>query len=493
MFESVRRHQRIFLGIVLLLIIPSFVVVGAWDMISPRSDANTVAKVGRQKIQLQQWERAHQQTLDQVRAQLGGRVDPAMFDTPASRLATLNDLVTRQVLLDSAVKMRLGVSDAQMREVIAGIPAVQKDGKFDMARYQQALKAQGLTAEAFEQSVRADLITEMMPAAIARTNLVPRSVARRLAQTGLESRSVRIKKFAASEFMASAQVTDAEIEAFYKTNAAQFQTPDEVDIAIVAFTKPGSADQVEQFSNLVYEQSDSLEPAARKLNLPVQNVRGIRREGPTGKVAAELQPVLANPKMLAAIFSADALVNKRNTEAVEIAPGVLASARVTAHRPAAPIALASVKNDISQALRSQKARQQASDAANAAQQAFASSKALPSGISAAKPLVRENLGKPSAELPVDLQQAIFSADIRSLPAVVSVPADARTGAAWLAVIDSAQIPAADAGAVKDSLGRELQRLEQALARETLDRWVLLRRNEAGVEVFADRLAKAQNR
>ncbi len=59
MFESVRRHQRIFLGIVLLLIIPSSAVGGAWDPIAPSSDATTVAKVGRQKIALNQWERVH--------------------------------------------------------------------------------------------------------------------------------------------------------------------------------------------------------------------------------------------------------------------------------------------------------------------------------------------------------------------------------------------------------------------------------------------------
>lgn len=492
MFEAVRRHQRIFLILTLLLVIPSFVVVGAWDLISPSSDANTVAKVGRQKIPYAQWEKAHQQALEQVRAQLGGRVDPAMFDTPASRLSTLDDLVMRQVLLDTAVKMRLGVSDAQMRQVISGIPSLQKDGKFDMQRYQQVLKAQGLTAEGFEQSLRADLMTEVLPASIARTTIVPRSVARRLAQAQLESRSVRIKKFAATDFMASVQVSDAEIDAFYKSNAAQFQTPEEVDIAVVAFAKPGSADQVEQFANLVYEQSDSLEPAARKLNLPVQTVRGLRREGPTGKPSPELQRVLSNPKMLASIFSADAIVNKRNTEAIEIAPGVLASARVTAHRPAAAIALASVKNEIAQILRSQKARQQASDAASAAQQAFASSKTLPAGISASKTLVRADIGKPS-ELSVDALSAVFAADLRSLPASVSVAADARSGAAWMIVIEASQVPALDTAAVKDTLGRELQRFEQASARDGLDRWMLLHRNEAGVTIFADRLAKSQNR
>jgi len=183
MFESVRRHQRIFLGLILVLIIPSFVVVGAWDLIAPGSDAGTVATVGRQKIQKFEWERSHQQRIDQIRAQLGGRIDPNLLDTQASRLSTLEDLVTQQVLLHAAESLRVRISDEQMRRTIAAIPAVQKDGRFDMGLYQQALKAQGLTAEGFEQRVRADLALELVPAAIGRSTMVPRSVARRLTQS----------------------------------------------------------------------------------------------------------------------------------------------------------------------------------------------------------------------------------------------------------------------------------------------------------------------
>jgi len=200
MFESVRRHQRIFLGVILLLIIPSFVVVGAWDLIAPGGGANTVAKVGKREISLQQWEQSHQQAIEQVRAQLGGRIDPSILDSSASRLSTLNDLVNQQILFAAAVDLKVRVTDEQMRRAIASIPAVQKNGQFDMALYQQALKAQGLTAEGFEQRVRADMLTEILPASIAGTSMAPRSVARRLAQLAAETRTVRVKKFAAADF-----------------------------------------------------------------------------------------------------------------------------------------------------------------------------------------------------------------------------------------------------------------------------------------------------
>lgn len=493
MFESVRRHQRIFLGVILLLIIPSFVVVGAWDLIAPGGGANTVAKVGKREITFQQWEQSHQQAIEQVRAQLGGRIDPSILDSSASRLSTLNDLVNQQILFAAAVDLKVRVTDEQMRRAIASIPAVQKNGQFDMALYQQALKAQGLTAEGFEQRVRADMLTEILPASIAGSSMAPRSVARRLAQLSAETRTVRVKKFAAADYASSVKVTDAEIEEFYKSNSAQFQTPEELDIAIVAFAKPGSADMVEQFSNLVYEQSDTLDPAAKKVGLPIHTVKGVRRTGPTSIAPPEVLRALSDPKFMAALFGSDTIVNRRNTEAIEIGPGLLASARVIAHRPAAPIALAAVKAQIERSIRDRKASELASQAAESAVKEFASSKTLPSGTTAARPLGRADLQKQTSELPAEVLQAVFTAELKSLPATVTVPASSRNNAAWLVVVESAQVPGPDAQVVKDQLGRYFQILEQTAARDTLDRWVELKRQSSGVKTYPEKIAKSDAR
>lgn len=493
MFESVRRHQRIFLGVILLLIIPSFVVVGAWDLIAPGGGANTAAKVGKRDITVQQWEQSHQQALEQIRRQLGGRIDPAILDSSASRLSTLNDLVTQQVLLSAAVDLKVRVSDEQVRRAISSIPAVQKNGQFDMALYQQALKAQGLTPESFEQRVRADMLAEILPATLGSTAMVPRSVARRLAQSSSETRSVRIKKFASADYAGAITVTDAEVEEFYKANAAQFQTPEEVDIAVVAFAKPGSADMVEQFSNLVYEQSDTLEPAAKKVGLPIQTVRNVRRSGPTAIAPPEVLRALSDPRFMTALFSSETILNRRNTEAIEIGPGLLASARVIAHRPAAAVPLASVKPQIERSLRDRKAAERATQSAEAAVKEFASSKTMPAGTTPARALVRTDLQKQGGDLPIEVLQAVFAAELKSLPATVSVPASNRNNAAWLVVVESAQVPDVDSPAVKDQLGRYFQIMEQSAARDTLDRWVELQRQAIGVKIYPDKITKAETK
>jgi peptidyl-prolyl cis-trans isomerase D len=104
------------------------------------------------------------------------------------------------------------------------------------------------------------------------------------------------------------------------------------------------AEFAEQFSNTVYEQASSLKPAADAAKLPVQVSPWIVK-GQGSQVHS-----LNNPKLLAEIFSDDAIKAKRNTSAVEVAPNMLVSARVIEHKAAELRPLEAVKADIEKRL-----------------------------------------------------------------------------------------------------------------------------------------------
>jgi len=105
------------------------------------------------------------------------------------------------------------------------------------------------------------------------------------------------------------------------------------------------AESAEAFSNLVYEQPDSLKPAAERFKLQVQTTPWI------AKSASQELGALDNPKLLAALFSQDSIKNKRNTDAIEVAPGALVAARVLEHQPAVQRSFDEVKKDIGEKLR----------------------------------------------------------------------------------------------------------------------------------------------
>ncbi len=111
-------------------------------------------------------------------------------------------------------------------------------------------------------------------------------------------------------------------------------------------------EMAEEFRNMVYEQSDSLQPAAEHFMLPIQKSDWISRK--EGK-----PPYFTNGKLLQAIFSEDSIENKRNTESIEVTPDTLISARVLDHRPAAMRSITVVREEITKLV----ARQQATDRA----------------------------------------------------------------------------------------------------------------------------------
>ena len=193
---------------------------------------------------------------------------------------------------------------------------------------------------------------------------------------------------------------------------------DEVRSEIVAELKAQAASRkfaeaAEAFTNMVYEQSDSLAPAAEKFKLKVEK-SGLVSRNPDPKTLAALGP-LANPKILGALFSEDAIKNKRNTEAVEIAPNTLLAARVVEHVAATSVAFETVKADIEKLLKAQEAAALAKAAGEARlAELKKGNDDAKTGWSAVKNASRMQ----ARDLPPAGMQAVFKAEVQKLPTFV---------------------------------------------------------------------------
>lgn len=130
---------------------------------------------------------------------------------------------------------------------------------------------------------------------------------------------------------------------------AQVKPLEEVKGEIAAEIKKQKAaklysDLSEQFTDTVYSQYESLKPAADKLKLKIETMDGISRQPNPILGAAPFN----NAKFLTVLFSDDVQKNKRNTEAVEVAPQTLVSGRIVEFKPAARKPLAEVEAAIKQ-------------------------------------------------------------------------------------------------------------------------------------------------
>lgn len=170
------------------------------------------------------------------------------------------------------------------------------------------------------------------------------------------------------------------------------------------------AEAAENFTNLVYEQSDSLKPAAEKYGLTIQTADNVGRQPAAN--AAKGSP-LASARLLGALFGDEVARNKRNTEAIEIAPGQLAAARVVEYRAARRKPMADVRDELRQAVIAEQAGKLARQAGEARLAELRAGKSDATGFQPARTLRR---GDP-AGLPPLLVDAVFRMPSQSLPSL----------------------------------------------------------------------------
>ncbi len=263
MFDFVRKHTKVMQFLLFLLIFPSFVLFGLEGYNRFKEKGEPVAKVDGREILQSEWDAAHKQEVERLRQQMP-TLDAKLLDSPAARYSTLERLVRDRVLAAAAAQSKLVTSDQrlarelQRNEMIASLRG--PDGKLDMARYRQLVGAQGMSPEMFEANVRADVSSRQVLAGLGGTSFATPAQARVSLDAFLEKREVQVGRFAPTDYASQVHPTDAELEAYYKANAAQFQAPEQADIEYVVLdldTVKKSLAVNEQDLKTYYEQNAS--------------------------------------------------------------------------------------------------------------------------------------------------------------------------------------------------------------------------------------------
>lgn len=569
MFDFVRKHTKILQFVLFLLIFPSFVLFGVESYTRMSDKGDVVARIGRTDIHQSEWDAAHKNESDRLRQQMP-QLDAKLLDSPEARYASLERIVRDRVIFAAAQKSRLVAGDEALARELHSNPVIASlrgpDGKLDMARYRQILGQQGMSPEAFENSVRADISSRQVLAGVGGSGVTVAAPAALALGAWFEKREIQAVRFDAAEYAAKVAPTEAEIEAFYKANPQLFQAPEQANVEYVVLDidsvkkgvavseadlktyyeqnaargagqeerrashilitapkdaadqraaarkkaeellaalgkNPGSfaelarknsqdpgsapkggdldffargamvkpfedaafalkkgetsgivesdfgfhiirltdiklpkvktfeevrpqleaevrnqqaqrkfAESADSFSNAVYEQSDGLKAVADKFKLELRTATGVTRDPAPGVTGA-----LANTRFLGALFSADSLEKKRNTEAVELAPGQLVAGRVTQYQAAHTLPLEQVKAQVVERVKAARGMELAKKAGADQLAAWKSAPATAS-LPAAIVVSRED----PAKQPRALVDAALKADPAALPALVGV-------------------------------------------------------------------------
>ena len=229
MFEAFRKHTKIVMIFLFLLIIPSFVFFGV-ERYQGFGGDEKVARIEGHDITRPEWDQQHRVETDRIRQQ-SPNVDPTLLESDALRYATLERMVRDRVLAAAAAKANMTVSEDRLSRIFAQDPGLASfrtpDGKFDRETFQRVT---GRTPEQYEASVRADMATQQVMLGISGTAFTSPALAATTINAFYDSREIQVARFNPETFASKVTVSDADIEAYYKDHASQFQAPEQANI-----------------------------------------------------------------------------------------------------------------------------------------------------------------------------------------------------------------------------------------------------------------------
>jgi peptidyl-prolyl cis-trans isomerase D len=236
MFESVRKHRKLFFFVFMPLLFLSFVFVGVqgYDQMNAAGNA-TVARVDGQKVTQAEWDAAHRRQVEQARQRMP-ELDVKFFDSPEVKRESLEQIVRDRVLFAAASRGHISVSNERLMREIQSIPQLAAlkgpDGTFNVDAYKAMVAAQG-GAERFESAMRQDLSVRQVLSAIENTATPANTAARTALDALLQQREVQVLRFDTKDHTAGIVPTDEQMAAYHKANENEFRAPEQAQIEYV--------------------------------------------------------------------------------------------------------------------------------------------------------------------------------------------------------------------------------------------------------------------
>ncbi|MGU5597364.1 peptidylprolyl isomerase [Aeromonas caviae] len=218
--------------VILGLIILSFALAGVGSYLN--GPARTApATVNGNDISAPALENAYRNERARMESQMGEAFNQLAANPDYMkqfRRGVLDRLIDQALIDDKARSLGLRVSDEQIKQAIVAMPEFAENGKFSNDRYLQLIRRAGMTPEMFRDSLRQDMVRQQLMGAVLGSEFALKGEAEQLDRLYNQTRDLRLIRLAASAYVGGIEVSDAEVEQFYKANSARFMNDETVKV-----------------------------------------------------------------------------------------------------------------------------------------------------------------------------------------------------------------------------------------------------------------------
>ena len=302
--------------VILALVLIPFALFGIDSYLNQAGNNLSIAKVDGYKIALPEYNRAIENVRNRMMSE-GKKVDPAMFDSFEFKESVVDGLITKQLINNDIKKSQFKITDQQLSQYIIGMPDFQKDGKFSQELYDKVLQNNQLNPKKFEESIRNDLLIQQVRDGLQKLTFIPPNNLTETLKATSQQREVTVAEFKTKEYMAKANISEKDMQAFYDQNKSKFLAPEQVKAEFVVFSLTSilpsitvSEDEVKAFykTNADKYQNQQQREASHILIAASKNAVPAEKAKAKAKAEDVLGQIKKNPKQfeeLATKYSQD--------------------------------------------------------------------------------------------------------------------------------------------------------------------------------------------
>ena len=302
--------------VILALVLIPFALFGIDSYLNQAGNNLSIAKVDGYKITLPEYNRAIENVRNRIMSE-GKKIDPAMFDSFEFKESVVDGLITKQLINNDIKKSKFRITDQQLSQYIIGMPDFQKDGKFSQELYDKVLQNNQLNPKKFEESIRNDLLIQQVRDGLQKLTFIPPNNLTETLKVSSQQREVTVAEFKTKEYMAKANISEKDMQAFYDQNKSKFLAPEQVKAEFVVFSLTSilpsitvSEDEVKAFykTNADKYQNQQQREASHILIAASKNAAPAEKAKAKAKAEDVLGQIKKNPKQfeeLATKYSQD--------------------------------------------------------------------------------------------------------------------------------------------------------------------------------------------
>jgi peptidyl-prolyl cis-trans isomerase D len=235
MLDVLRSKSRsvltyVLFGIIIIVFVVSFGPGSQGCQVQGLS-ATSAVEVDGYVVTPADYEQHYAQLVRTYQSRVGGTFTRELAEQLGLRNVAMNQLIDRRLVINEAQRRGLRVTPDEVNRVVWSIPAFQTNGKFDIELYRRTVRQAYGSEPRFEEQLTDDLLYQKMLALLREGTQVSEEEVKAAWLADADRADLVYVRFPLAAARKEVKVTDAEVAAFVKADAARIEQAYKADAA----------------------------------------------------------------------------------------------------------------------------------------------------------------------------------------------------------------------------------------------------------------------